>query len=315
MNRIIDKKYPYLSNFFESAISQNRLFHSLILHGSNNFIQYAMALELARQLNCLEDRNPDCNCQNCRWIRENKHPAVMTISKIDNKNDDSKTVISKQQIDEVLDSIFSSSEYHRVFIFCDAEIKELSKNETQEKDEFLSTGFSSPQEGKDSKFWYPMGINGICFQAVVANALLKSIEEPPSHTTFIFLTKNKDDLIQTIVSRSQAFYMADTKISEYDTNFFEKYFSNYPTFNKNSILDFVETLLKYQKDNDIEPVYIVDCIQYYLFQLLKSNSENKLLVRKIYKDIEKTEKSKKMLNSHMKENTVYEDLALYFTKC
>ncbi|MBQ8887571.1 MAG: hypothetical protein IJY61_07725 [Candidatus Gastranaerophilales bacterium] len=314
MNKVLDKKYSYLSNFFEAAISQNRLFHSIILYGSNNFIQYAMALELARKLNCLEDGNPDCNCQNCRWIRENKHPAVMTISKIDNKNDDSKTVISKQQVDEVLDKIFSSSEYHRVFIFCDAEIKELSQTETQEKDEFLNTGFASPQEGKDSKFWYPTGINGTCFQPVVANALLKSIEEPPSNTTFIFLTKDRDDLIQTIVSRSQAFYMADAKFTEYNTTFFEQYFSNYPNFDKGTVLDFVQTLLKYQSENDLEPTYVIDCIQYYLFELLKSNSDNKFLVGKIYRDIEKTEKSKKMLNSYIKENTVYEDLALYFTK-
>ena len=85
MNQVLDKKYSYLSNFFKTAIEQDRLFHSIILYGSNNLIQYAMAMELARQLNCLEDKREDCNCQNCRWIRENKHPAIMTISKIDNK--------------------------------------------------------------------------------------------------------------------------------------------------------------------------------------------------------------------------------------
>ena len=92
MNKVLENKYPYLSNFFKTAISQDRLFHSIILHGSNNFIQYAIALELARQLNCLEDKRENCNCQNCRWIRENQHPAVMTISQIDNKNDDSSCI-------------------------------------------------------------------------------------------------------------------------------------------------------------------------------------------------------------------------------
>ena len=64
MNKVLDKKYPYLSNFFRTAIEQNRLFHSIILYGSNNYIQYAMAMEMARQLNCLEDGREDCNCQN-----------------------------------------------------------------------------------------------------------------------------------------------------------------------------------------------------------------------------------------------------------
>ena len=54
----------------------------------------------------------------------------------------------------------------------------------------------------------------------------------------------------------------------------------------------LETLLKYQKDNEVEPVYIIDCIQYYLTELLKANIHDEFLVKKIYKDIEKTKNSK-----------------------
>lgn len=313
MNQVLDKKYPYLSDFFKTAIEQNRLFHSIILYGSNNYIQYAMAMELARQLNCLEDGNENCNCQNCRWIRENKHPAIMTISKIDNKSDSSKTVISEDQINMVLDTLVNSSDYHRVFIFCDADIRKLSQSETQEYMEFKSTGFELPQMQIEDKVWYPMGINTGCFSTVAANAMLKSIEEPLSKVTFIFLTNNKDDLIQTIVSRSQAFYVADAKYTEYRFDFFQRYFNQYPNFSKESALDFSQTLLSYQQENNLEPTYIIDCIQYYLTELLKSNSKNRSLVSKIYKDIQKTEESKKMLNAYIKEQSVYEDLSFYFT--
>ena len=313
MNKVLDKKYPYLSNFFRTAIAQNRLFHSIILYGSNNYIQYAMAMEMARQLNCLEDGREDCNCQNCRWIRENKHPAIMTISKIDNKTDSSKTVISEDQINMVLDTLVNSSDYHRVFIFCDAEIKTLSYSEMQEYNEFISTGFNLPQEKDEDKYWYSKGINTGCFSAVAANAMLKSIEEPSDKVTFIFLTNNKDDILQTIVSRSQAFYVADSKNSIYNVEFFKKYFEQYPEFDKDSALDFAQTLYTYQIENNLEPTYIIDCIQYYLTQLIKANISNSILVNKIYRDIEKTEKSKKMLNAYIKEQTVYEDLAFYFT--
>ena len=314
MNKVLDKKYPYLSNFFRTAIEQNRLFHSIILYGSNNYIQYAMAMEMARQLNCLEDGREDCNCQNCRWIRENKHPAIMTISKIDNKTDSSKTVISEDQINMVLDTLVNSSDYHRVFIFCDAEIKTLSYSEMQEYNEFISTGFNLPQEKDEDKYWYSKGINTGCFSAVAANAMLKSIEEPSDKVTFIFLTNNKDDILQTIVSRSQAFYVADSKNSVYNVEFFEKYFEQYPEFDKDSALDFAQTLYTYQVENNLEPTYIIDCIQYYLTQLIKANINNSILVNKIYSDIEKTEKSKKMLDAYIKEQTVYEDLAFYFVK-
>ena len=314
MNKVLDKKYPYLSNFFRTAIEQNRLFHSIILYGSNNYIQYAMAMEMARQLNCLENAREDCNCQNCRWIRENKHPAIMTISKIDNKTDSSKTVISEDQINMVLDTLVNSSDYHRVFIFCDAEIKTLSYSEMQEYNEFISTGFNLPQEKDEDKYWYSKGINTGCFSAVAANAMLKSIEEPSDKVSFIFLTNNKDDILQTIVSRSQAFYVADSKNSIYNVEFFKKYFEQYPEFDKDSALDFAQTLYTYQIENNLEPTYIIDCIQYYLTQLIKANINNSILVNKIYSDIEKTEKSKKMLDAYIKEQTVYENLAFYFVK-
>ena len=314
MNQVLDKKYSYLSNFFKTAIEQDRLFHSIILYGSNNLIQYAMAMELARQLNCLEDKREDCNCQNCRWIRENKHPAIMTISKIDNKTDSSKTVISEDQINMVLDTLFNSSDYHRVFIFCDAQIINPSNAQMLEYQEFQSTGFKTPQEIDTDKIWYPSGINSGCFSTVAANAMLKSIEEPTGKVTFIFLTNNKDDLIQTVVSRSQAFYMADAKNIDYSIDFFQKYFSDYPIFNKANALDFAQCLLNYQTENGLEPIYVLDCIQYYLTQLLKSNSANTILARKIFKDIEKVQNSKKMLDAYIKEQTVYEDLAFYFSK-
>ncbi len=314
MNKILDKKYPYLSSFFETAVRRNRLFHSLIFYGSSNFIQYALALEIARQLNCLEDKKEDCNCRNCRWIRENRHPAVMTISKIDNKTDASKTVISEEQINMVLDKLVNSSDYHRVFIFCDAEIKILSGHEKTEYEEFIQSGYNLPQEISEGRIWHPSGVNKNCFSDVSANAMLKSIEEPLSNVTFIFLTDNKDDMLRTIISRSQSFYTASVKHIEYKYKFFERYFSKYPDFEISQSLDFARTLLDYQLENNLKPVYIIDCIQYYLTEILKNNSSNKVIMNIIFRDIKETEKAKQMIKSYIKEQTVYENLAFYFAK-
>ncbi len=313
MNQFLDEKFPYLSNFFKTAIDLKRLFHSLIFYGSNNLIQYAIAMEIARRLNCIGDKSENCSCQNCRWIRENKHPAVMTISKIDNKTDSSKTVISEEQINAVLDTLINSSDYNRVFIFCDAEMKSLSQTEQKEMEEFRKTGFSLPQEHIGEKEWYPSGINKKCFSQVAANAMLKSIEEPSSNVTFIFLTNNKNDLLQTVVSRSQAFYVADTKYINYNIDFLKKYFDSYPVFNPENALDFANSLFMYQTENNLEPKYIIDCIQYYLTELAKANFNNPILLDKIYKDIKKTENSKKMLDSYIKDQTVFEDLSFYFS--
>ena len=318
MNKLLDNKYEYLSNFFKTAIEQNKLFHSIIFHGNNVYMQYAMALELARQLNCTGDKSEGCECQNCRWIRENHHPAIMTVSKINNKNDDSKTVISVKQISQLLDTLINSSNYHRVFIFCDAEIKQLSNKEKEEYSEFITTGFKTPEETRnsenDSKHWCPHGLNYKILESESANSMLKSIEEPPANITFIFLTENKEDLISTIVSRSQAFSISDNKKEIYDYSFLNNYFQNYPTFNKGEVFNMFDALTKHQATNDLSPSFIIDCIQAYLSDILKSNINNQELTRTILKDINKMEEYKRMLKAKVKENTVYEDLCFYFAK-
>ncbi|MCD7878551.1 MAG: hypothetical protein LUG16_01300 [Candidatus Gastranaerophilales bacterium] len=314
MNQILEKKYSYLSGFFETAIREKRLFHSIILTGSNDIIKYAISMEIARLLNCMQDGSSNCDCQNCKWIRENKHPAVMTISKIDNKNDSGKTVISEEQINSVLDTLINSSGYHRVFIFCDAQIKELTKEEYENYDEFKQTGYNLPQTGDENKLWYPSGLNLNCFSTVAANAMLKSIEEPASNITFIFLASNKDDILQTIVSRSQVFYVPDSKITIYNTDFINNYFADYPDFRPENALDFANKLYFYQTENNLDPKYILDCIQYYITQIIKSNSNNRILLSLAYKDINKIEDCKRRIISYIKEQTVYETLAFYFAK-
>lgn len=88
-------------------------------------------MEIARQLNCMKDADPACDCLNCSWIRNNQHPAVLTVSKNDNKpsDDTSSKVISIKQTLMINNSLINSSDYYRVFIFCDSEIGEMNEFE------------------------------------------------------------------------------------------------------------------------------------------------------------------------------------------
>ena len=72
----------------------------------------------------------------------------------------------------------NSSEFHRVYIFCDRD-----------------------DNGNIA------GLNQQNFQAETANSLLKIVEEPQPGVTFIFLTRYIDDLLPTIISRSQCFFV------------------------------------------------------------------------------------------------------------
>ena len=171
---ILEEKYPFLINYFRRGAENSKrgIAHCILFYGTDIEAQYDLALEVARLLNCTGDKSNECNCLNCNWIRQNQHPAVMTISKVDNKepDDTSKTVISIDQSRMIKNNLLVTSEYHRVMIFCDRD--------------------------KDGNI---CGLNRTNFQEPTANALLKTFEEPPAGTTFFFLTKDKEDMISTII--------------------------------------------------------------------------------------------------------------------
>ena len=83
----VREQYPFLMKYFDNGIAlQNRqIAHCILFYGSDLQSQYELALEIARMLNCTGDHTKNCQCLNCKWIRENNHPAVLTISKVDNK--------------------------------------------------------------------------------------------------------------------------------------------------------------------------------------------------------------------------------------
>lgn len=62
----------------------------------------------------------------------------------------------------------------------------------------LSRLYAAPAEGDNKVFLFPDCDN---LQAVVQNALLKSIEEPPEDTMFIFCASAREGLLTTVISR------------------------------------------------------------------------------------------------------------------
>ena len=134
------EKYFSLSKFFQAMVENENTTvpNSIILHGPDIIAQYYFALQLARGANCLGDKKSSCECQNCRWIKANEHPEVVTVSKINFKpdGDDSKSVISVKQIEAIKDKLVASSDYHRFFIFCDAENRDFSESEKEQLQPF-----------------------------------------------------------------------------------------------------------------------------------------------------------------------------------
>ena len=281
LNNPVRENYPFLINYFTKGIeNENKnVAHCILFYGTDIQAQYDLALEIARMLNCIGDKSPECNCLNCKWIRENQHPAVLTISKVDNKpaNDDSKTVISIEQARMIKNDLLVSSDYHRVLIFCDRD--------------------------KDGNI---CGLNEINFQEPTANALLKTFEEPPSRTTFFFLTKDKTDMISTIISRAQCFFVPSMKEEPRDYSLVKDTFDGYLELERNEVLDLNDKIIALVREND--PMEVLVQIQNYMAELLKSNLHNRILKIKLIHDINAVEKAKKELLLNMNINTIIETL-------
>lgn len=276
---LLSDKYPFLAEYFTSALTttERALPQSILFYGNDLDAQYTFALEIARLLNCKEEKKDDCECLNCRWVRENSHPAVLTISRVDNKpeDDDSKTVISVKQSQMIKETLVSESDFHRVFIFCD-------------KDD----------EGRIS------GLNPLNFQAETANSLLKIIEEPQPGVTFIFLTRYIDDVLSTIISRSQCFFVPSFKKTDYKYDCISGVFTNYFEFERKDIFDISQKLCDLTKD--FSTIEILESIQNYILQTLKSNPKHAELI----KHAEFVEDAKQQARLGIKPANIFDDLCL-----
>ncbi len=279
----LSDKYPFLTNYFTSMLNAElpKVPQSILFWGNDFDSQFTFAQEIARLLNCTGNKSDDCSCLNCNWINDGTHPAVQIISRLDNKpsDDESKTVVSIKQAAAIKNALVTSSDFHRVYIFCDRD-----------------------DEGNIC------GLNGQNFQEETANSLLKIIEEPTSRVTFIFLTRYKEDLLSTIISRSQCFYVPSFERPEKDYSLIEGVFTNYFEFKRKDAFDVAFSLSELTKDNDSTEVLCA--IQNYMLALLRSNPRNTRFVE----DLKKVEIARRQLDLNMNVQNVFENLCLELIK-
>lgn len=269
-NNEISQKYPKLLKYFESGIQDDNknISHCLLFWGPDIKSQCELALEVARLLNCSKDGEEACDCLNCRWIKEQTHPAVKIYTRLDFKDgtDDEDSTKGKKNINisqakSIINELAVTSDYHRVYIFCDRD---------------------------DDGNLLPL--NQVNFPEATSNALLKTFEEPPKNTTFIFLTNDKTDIISTVVSRAQSFFVPSKLEDNCTYNLVESVISNYWQIERGKVLDFENNVLKLMSEN--EPMKIFTQIQNYMLATMKANSENKQLFYRLIRDIKFVEDAK-----------------------
>ncbi|MGE5235289.1 MAG: hypothetical protein ACM3O7_02930 [Acidobacteriota bacterium] len=135
---------------------------TLLLVGSPGLGREALAVEAAAALVCRESGRPGCDCGSCDRVRRGMHPDV-----------------------EVIDVLPGKSE-----ILIDEQIRPFTANLEQR-----------PFEGRRrvtivaSCHTPPLNVHS-------ASALLKALEEPPSHATIFLIASNPARVLPTILSRS-----------------------------------------------------------------------------------------------------------------
>lgn len=167
----LQDKYPVPTSFLTNAIKKNKLANSYVFVGNDiNEIQ-ELVINLAKILNCEKNKNsnPCESCISCKWLEKNQHPhALIQIAVTEEKT--KKEQIKIDLIRELLSNLRISSSYFKVVFIKNSDL------------------ISFPQES--------------------GNLLLKIVEEPPERVLFIFANSTKNDIMPTIVSRSQVVYLS-----------------------------------------------------------------------------------------------------------
>lgn len=187
-------------------VREERLPHAIMLCGPQGCGKMALALAFASYLLCQnrDGHNEACGeCKQCKMLEKWGHPDLLfsypTIKTLA-MGSEHKPV--SEDFAEEWRNMISRSPYFNIEqwmteIGAENQQAIITAGESDELNRKLS--LKSSQGGyKVSVIWLPERMNIEC-----ANKILKLIEEPPSHTVFIMVSENPDNLLETIRSRVQ----------------------------------------------------------------------------------------------------------------
>lgn len=267
------EKYPISTRFLANAILKDRLANSYIFIGKDKADIFSSAIQVAKILNCEANKDkisePCEKCINCKWLDKNEHPQAFISITPDPKS--KKDQIKVETIRELTNDLQKSSGYFRVVFFESSDLGSLT--------------------------------------ADCCNLLLKIVEEPPEKTIFIFGNITKNNILPTILSRSQTVYFNKQEDSLFKGISEDPVFANcFPT-NIKSALEKAKESEQYLSKSETEPFN-------FLSQIAIANYEtNKHLNKKEFCNLyENLIKAQRKLKSFIQPKFAIEDLFLSLIK-
>jgi len=191
-----------------NAVKLNHLAHALLFHGPEGSANLTLALALASYLYCEQKSETDScgTCGSCQRMNKLILPdlnfafPVVASSKEEDGDEDGKD--EKSDLLGNWRKFVLGQPYGNVYDFIyfnGFEKKQLNITKAAARKMIQTLSLMSFEGGyKIMLIWAPEYLH-----PSAANALLKIIEEPPAKTVFLLVTSQADQLLTTILSRTQ----------------------------------------------------------------------------------------------------------------
>jgi DNA polymerase III subunit delta' len=186
------------------AVRNNHLAHALLFHGPEGSPNLKMALALATYLHCENPGDQDaCGvCPSCQKMAKLVHPDINFAFPLPGelKEDEDE----KKKVDYVASfrNFAINTPYSSVsdwIYYNDFEKKQLNISKGTARQIIKTLSLKSFEGGyKIMLIWSPEFMH-----TAAANALLKILEEPAEKTIFLLVTSQPEQLLTTILSRTQ----------------------------------------------------------------------------------------------------------------
>ncbi len=191
-----------------NAVKLNHLAHALLFHGPEGSANLTLALALASYLYCEQKSETDScgTCGSCQRMNKLILPDLNFAFPViaSSKEEDGDEDLKEEKSDLlgnwrkfVLGQPYGN--VHDFIYFNGFEKKQLNITKAAARKMIQTLSLTSFEGGyKIMLIWAPEYLH-----PSAANALLKIIEEPPAKTLFLLVTSQADQLLTTILSRTQ----------------------------------------------------------------------------------------------------------------
>ena len=213
------------------SVREGRIPHAQLICGPQGTQKLALALAFAQYVNCKNRTETDScgTCPSCKKISALIHPDLHFAYPIVKKGD--KDTTCSEYAAEWREMVTKHSPFtlSQWLDFIGAENKQavIYANESEEINNTLS---QKAYEGgyKIMVIWLPEKMHVVC-----ANKLLKTIEEPLGKTLFLLVSNNAEEVLGTILSRTQRIPVAP--LCEEDIRHFLQ--DRHPNLDQQTVID------------------------------------------------------------------------------